>query len=178
MPHVGNGADAVVGETIDDDRRAVDAVALVPNLLVAHAFELTGSALDCALDGVLGHVVVHRLVDGEAQARIGRNVAAAQLGGNGDFPDQAGEDLAALGVGRGLFVLDVRPLAMAGHGSSRSSIATRLIIRDPIVAAVAFAVLDIELPKHGTDAACVLPFKAISAVSKTGRSPGAALHCR
>ena len=44
------------------------------------------------------------------------NIASAALGGHGDFFNQTGEYLAALGVQRALFVLDCGPLGMARHG--------------------------------------------------------------
>ncbi len=77
MADVGDGANAVVGQAIDDHRGAVDAVALVADFLVVDAFELAGAALDRALDRVLGHVVGRGLVDREPQPRVGRDVAAA-----------------------------------------------------------------------------------------------------
>src|SRR5450631_3941612 len=120
MPDVGNRPNAIVGQAIDDHRGAIDAVALVTDFLVVDAFELAGAAFDGAIDRVLRHVVACRLVDREPQAWIGRDVAAAEPGRDGDFADEASEDLAALGVGRGLLVLDIRPLAVAGHGGTES----------------------------------------------------------
>jgi hypothetical protein len=117
VAHVGDGTGAVVGHAVDDDRCAADAVTLVAHLLVMRALEPAGAALDRALDRVLRHVLVHRLVHGEAQAWIGARIAAAESRGDGDFLDQAREDLAALGIGGGFLVLDVRPLAVACHGS-------------------------------------------------------------
>ena len=52
-----------------------------------------------------------------AQPGIAVGVAPASLRGDGDFFDQAGEDLAALGVESALFVLDCGPFGMAGHGN-------------------------------------------------------------
>jgi hypothetical protein len=120
MAHVGHRARPVVGHAVDDHRSAADAVALVADLLIAHPLEVARPALDRALDGVLGHVVPGRLVDGEPQPGVHRRVAAAKARGDRDFLDQAGEDLAALRVGGGLLVLDVRPLAVASHGGSGS----------------------------------------------------------
>ena len=49
-------------------------------------------------------------------------IAAAVAGGDGQFLDDAREDLAALGVGGALLVLDCVPLGMARHGrNSRKS---------------------------------------------------------
>ena len=93
---------------IDDDGDAAGAVALKGDLFVADAFQLAGAALDGALDVVLRHVLGLGGQNGGAQPRIAVRIAAA-LGGDGDFLDQAGEDLAALGVERALLVLDCGP---------------------------------------------------------------------
>src|SRR5690606_16547835 len=42
-------------------------------------------------------------------------VGAAELGGDGDLLDHPSEDLAALGIGPFLLVLDVGPLGMTRH---------------------------------------------------------------
>ena len=115
VAHLGHGARAVVGEQSTITAAPFEAVALVADLLVVHAVEAARAALDRALDVVLGHVVLVRLVDGEPQPRIHVRIAAAHARGDGDFLDEAGEDLAALGVLAALAVLDVRPLAVACH---------------------------------------------------------------
>ncbi len=43
-------------------------------------------------------------------------IATAITGGDGEFLDDARKDLAPLGIGRALLVLDRVPLGMAGHG--------------------------------------------------------------
>jgi hypothetical protein len=70
---------------------------------------------DRALHVILRHIGVGRLVDGQAQARVGRDVAAAHAGSYGDFFDQARPDLAAFRVGCSLFVLNVGPFAVSSH---------------------------------------------------------------
>ncbi len=109
MTHFSHGTGTVVGQAVDDDRRAGQAVALIADFFVVGAFQATHAALDGALDVVLGHVRIHRLVHGQAQARVGVGISAAELRGDGDFLDQAGPDLAALGVSRGLLVFDIGP---------------------------------------------------------------------
>ncbi|MNV89726.1 hypothetical protein D3C71_1840440 [compost metagenome] len=109
MADFGHGAGTVVGQAVDDDRRAGQAVAFVADFLVVRAFQATHAALDRALDVVLGHVRVHGLVDRQAQARVGVGIAAAKLGGHGDFLDQARPDLAPLGVSSGFLVFDIGP---------------------------------------------------------------------
>ena len=72
VAHVGDRADLVVGHAVDDDRGAVDAVALVADLFVVHAVEIAGAAIDGPLDVVGGHVLFLALVDCQPQPRIGR----------------------------------------------------------------------------------------------------------
>ena len=105
------GAVAVVGQRVDEDRRAAGAVALVDDpldLLVAGA--RPGAAVDRPLDVVLGHRVALRLLDrgGEGEVRV--RVSPALTRGDRDRPRELREQLAALGVGRRLLVLDRRPL--------------------------------------------------------------------
>src|SRR5262249_26868865 len=114
MPDVGHGARTVVGHAIDDDRGTGDAVTLVADFLVVHALQIAGAALDRALNVVLGHVVVVRLVHRQTQAWIGRGVAAAHARCDRNFLDQARENLAALGVLLAFAVLYVCPLAVTG----------------------------------------------------------------
>jgi hypothetical protein len=115
VAHLGHGAHAVVGHAVDDDRGAADAVALVADFLVAHAFEVAGGLVDVLLDRVGGHVRCLGLVDRQPQARVHRQVAATLARGHGDFTDDAGPDLASLLVLTAFAMLDVGPLGMTGH---------------------------------------------------------------
>jgi hypothetical protein len=115
VAHFGHGAGLVVGQAVDHDRRAADAVALVADLDVIDAFEFAGALLDRGVDLVLGHVDALALVDRHAQARVEARVAAAHLGGDGDFLGDLGEGRAALFVLATLAVLDVGPFGMSGH---------------------------------------------------------------
>jgi hypothetical protein len=67
----------VVGEGLDDERRAAGTVAFVRDFLVRHTRQLAGAPLNGALDVVGGHV--HRLGLGHdrAQPRVAVDVAAA-----------------------------------------------------------------------------------------------------
>ena len=109
MADLADSAVAVVGQDLDDDGDAAGTVALEGDVLVARAFDLTRAALDGALDVVVGHVLGLGCHDGAAQARIAVGISAAGLGRDHDFLDQAGKDLAALGVECALLVLDCRP---------------------------------------------------------------------
>ena len=55
------------------------------------------------------HVLGFGRENGAAQPRIGVRIAAAILGGNRNFLDQTGKNLAALGVERALLMLDCGP---------------------------------------------------------------------
>src|SRR5690606_8254176 len=107
VAHLGDGPGPVVGHAVDDDRRAARAVALVADFLVGGAVEIARAALDRALDAVLGHVGVGRLVHRQPQPGVGLGIGAAELGRDGDLLDDPREHLAALGVGPFLLVLDV-----------------------------------------------------------------------
>ena len=104
---LGDGAVAVVGEGLDEDGDAARAVALERDLLESVRVAAAGAALDRALDGVGGHVLVAGLVDGEAEAGVHGGVAAAFARGDGDLAREPGEDLAALGVIAALLALDL-----------------------------------------------------------------------
>src|SRR3546814_19936296 len=88
----------VVGHAVDDDRDAARAIALVADFLEVVGPTLAAAALDRALGGVLGHVGIEGLVEHQPQARIGLRIAAAGTRGDGDLPNEIGEQLAALGV--------------------------------------------------------------------------------
>ena len=113
---LGDRARRVVGERLDHERDAAGSVALVHDLTVLDAFELAGALLDRALDVVLGHRRRPRVLDRSAEARVAVRVTAALLGGDRDLADELREMRAALRVGRGFVVLDLLPLAVAGHG--------------------------------------------------------------
>jgi len=115
---LGNRAVLVVGQAGDVNGHAAGAVAFINHFFVLGAFQLAGALLDGPLDVVGGHVGVFGGLDGAAQARVLVGVAAAGAGGHGDFADDFGEDLAALGVGRAFFMLNRRPFGMSGHVSS------------------------------------------------------------
>ena len=117
VPDLADGAVLVVGQRLDDQRRAARTVAFVGDLLVRDAGQLAGAALDRALDVVGRHVDRLRLGHDGAQPRVTVDVTAAGASRDRQFLDDAREDLAALGVGRPLLVLDCVPLGMAGHGS-------------------------------------------------------------
>ena len=115
VAHVGNGALTIVGQAIDDDGGTVDAVAFVADFLVADAFQFAGTALDGARDVVGRHVFFLGLGHRGAQTWIKCRIAAAEAGGNRNFLDQLGEDLAAFGVLPSLAMLDVGPFGMPCH---------------------------------------------------------------
>src|SRR3954470_4636713 len=107
---------AVVGEALDQHRDAVRAVALVHDRLILGAAGLgTGAALDGAVDVVVGHRTLLRLLDGVVERRVASRVAAAGARRDLDVLDELGEHLAALGVDDRLLVLRRGPFGVAGH---------------------------------------------------------------
>ncbi len=85
---------------------------------VFDAFQLAGAFLDRGVDLVLGHIDALGLVDRNPQTRIEAGIAAAHLGGHGDFLGNLGEGSAALFVLTTLAVLDIGPFGMSGHAGS------------------------------------------------------------
>ena len=122
VPHLADRAVLVVGQDLDHDRDAAGAVGLVGDLFVVDAGQLAGAALDRALDVVGRHVDRLGVGDDGAQARIAVGIAAAVARRDRQFLDDAREDLAALGVGRALLVLDRVPFRVAGHGGKPQEI--------------------------------------------------------
>ena len=115
VAHIRDSAHAIVRHAIDQYGCAGDTITLVTYFLVIHALQITAAALDRALDVVLGHVLLVGFIDGQTQPGIAGGIAPAESGGNGNFLDEPGENLAALGVLRGLLVLDISPLAVTSH---------------------------------------------------------------
>ena len=114
--HVGGGAVAVVGQRLDDQRRAARAVALVGDGVVGLAAGVGARAAgDRALDVVLRHRHGPRPLDGVRERDVGVRVGPALLGGHDDGARELREELAALGVGGALLVLDRGPLGVTGH---------------------------------------------------------------
>src|SRR5205807_6752175 len=110
-----HGAGGIVRRHFDENRRAAGTVALVGDFVILDPLELTRPLLDRPVDVVGGHVLGLGRVDRGAQARIASGVTTAPLGGDRDFPDQAGEHRAAFGVGHRLLTLDLFPFTVAGH---------------------------------------------------------------
>ena len=107
------GAVAVVGAHLDQHGHAVRPVNLVGQILEVRRLAAAGAFLDRPLDVVARHVGRAALEQHHPQARVHVRVAAAQLGGDGDFLAQLREDLPALRVHRAFEVLDLCPFAMS-----------------------------------------------------------------
>ena len=122
VAHLGAGAVAVVGERLDQDRHAAGPVALVHDRLDRVGVRALARALgDRALDVVLGHRGVARLLDRVGQRRVGIGVAAAVARGDRDRARELGELLTAARVHDRLLVLDRGPLRVSGHGTKSRS---------------------------------------------------------
>ena len=110
---------AVVRDRLYEDRDAARPVALVHDGLERGGVGARAGALgDRALDVVLGHGRVARLLDREAQRGVALDRAAAVLGRDRDRAGQLRERLAAARVDDRLLVLDRRPFRMTRHVAS------------------------------------------------------------
>src|SRR4029077_12137401 len=103
------GAVPAVGEALDDNRHLMRSEAFVSHQLEADlVVGLPGALLDRALDGVAINRRFAGFLDGGGKARVEVGVSAAELGGDHDFADQFGDQLAFLlriGFAPGLFPL-------------------------------------------------------------------------
>src|SRR5690606_40201852 len=108
-------ASAIVGHAVDQHRRAARTIACVAGFFVVGAVRSARPALNGALDVVLRHVGGRGLVPGQAETRVGVRVGAAGASRYGDFTNDLGPELAALGVLTPFAVLDVRPFTVSGH---------------------------------------------------------------
>ena len=115
MADFSDRAHPVVRHAVDHDGRTADAVTLVTNFFVVDTLQIAGGLVNIALDVVGWHIGRLGLVDGQAQARIHVDVAAARAGRDDDFTGDPGPDLAAFFVLTTLAVLDIRPFAVSGH---------------------------------------------------------------
>src|SRR6478735_12367816 len=106
MADFAHGTVAIIGRDLNQQSYTAGAIAFKGDFFIAHAFKFAGAALDGPLDVVSRHVLSLGGSNSRAQARIAFRVATAALGGHGDFLDQTGKYLAALGVQRALFMLD------------------------------------------------------------------------
>ena len=115
VAHIGRGTVAVVGQGLDHDRDAAGAVALVGHCFVLGLVAAL-SALDDALDVIVGYAVGLGLRDQRGQLGVGGGVAAALFNSDRDLTADLGENLGAGAVGLFLFAFNVVPFAMSGHG--------------------------------------------------------------
>ncbi len=121
VANLGGGAVAVVGKRLDEHGDAVGPVPLVDDGVEARPVRVRARALrDRAVDVVLRHRVRARLLDRVLEREVRRRVGPALLRRDDDRARELREELAALGVGRALLVLDRRPLAMPGHSAPPS----------------------------------------------------------
>ena len=109
--HVARGTVVVVGQRLDDDRRAAHAVSFVGKLLIISVSEFARRALDGALDIVVGHIRRLRLRDDVRELGVGGRIGVIARR-NGDLSAEFREDLAAGGVRLALLRLNIVPFAM------------------------------------------------------------------
>ncbi len=118
VTHFGHGAVAVVGQALHHDGGAGRAVTFVDDGFELLAVTTAGPTGDGTVDGVTGHVAGQGRRHRRTQARVVGRVGITETRGGGDFADQLGEDLAALGVLRRLAVFDVGPFTVTCHRDS------------------------------------------------------------
>ena len=118
VTHFGHGTVAVVGQALHHDGGTGRAVPFVHDGLELLAVTAAGPTGDGAVDGVAGHVAGQGCRHRRTQAGVVGRIGITQTRGGGDFADQLGEDLAALGVLRRLAVFDVGPFTVTCHRDS------------------------------------------------------------
>src|SRR6266536_3245050 len=117
-PDLRGRAVAIVGRSLDHDRYAAGAVALVDDALELRALAAARRPIDRALDVGERHVHPARPVDGEAQPEIRIRIAPALAGGEHDLAGHLREDGAAFRVRGAFLALDLRPLRVTRHGTA------------------------------------------------------------
>ncbi len=96
MAHFSHGAVHVVGHGFYQNRHATLAVAFIGDFIHVGIVITAGTTLNGPIDGVAGHVLAQRLVDGRPQTRIIVGLAAAHLRGHGELANQFGKILPRL----------------------------------------------------------------------------------
>ena len=109
VPNLGHGAVAVVREDTKVNSYAPRAKCLIGHFFIADSRELAGPAHNRAFDVLGGHVGRLRVVDKQAQPRVGIQIASAGTRRDGHFLDQTCENAPPLGIRGGLLVLDGMP---------------------------------------------------------------------
>ena len=116
MAQVGSGTIAVVGQGLHHHGDAAGAVAFVGDGFVVVLLAAL-SALDDALDVIVGHVQALGLGNQVTQLAVAGGVRAAHAHGNADLAANLGEQLGLLAVGLFFLAFDVIPFAMSRHGN-------------------------------------------------------------
>src|SRR5262249_6381212 len=109
------GSIAIVGGALDHDRHAARPVSFICELFDVVGAGAAGTFFNGALNIVVGHALRFGSVDRLAQAKVGVDVAASQLGRHDDLARHLGVDHALLGINHSLLPLDIGPFRMTGH---------------------------------------------------------------
>src|SRR6266540_4054641 len=112
---LGYGPVPVIAGEIDQQGATARPIAFQLELFKMDAGKLAGAALDRLLGVVRRHVDVFGFEDCESEAGVAVRITAAEAGGDGDFTDDLGKDLAALGVYVRFVPLRGCPVTMAPH---------------------------------------------------------------
>src|SRR5439155_16668546 len=78
-----------------------------------------GTSLNRAFDTIVGHTLRARRKNRAPQSRICVRIATTGFRGDADFLRELAENLAAFRVDRAFETLDLRPLAMSRHTSTK-----------------------------------------------------------
>src|SRR5690606_35536614 len=111
---------AVVRRTLDQEQRAGRPSPFVKHFLVRHSLDLTSTALDGAVDGVVWHLVAFGVCDRLAQPSIRRGITTAIPSSDHDLANQLREELAARSVDGALLALNRGPFGMPAHSTHLS----------------------------------------------------------
>src|SRR5690554_2942041 len=115
MTHLTNGAIAVVGHALNNERNSVNAIAFVGQLFIIFCIIVAGPARYRFFDSVAFHVFTQRFINSSAQARVICRIRTT-FGRNRQLSNNLGEYFAALGVLAPLAVPDISPFAVTSHG--------------------------------------------------------------
>ena len=128
MTHLSHSAVPIVGHGLHQHSDPTRRVAFVGEFLHVVVLGVASTASDSAINRVAGHIGAERLIHRRTQTRVILDHAAALLGSDGQFTNELGEELAALGILSCLAVLNVGPFTVSCHGTLQKRSTTAVFI--------------------------------------------------